>query len=61
MVLPLGASELSITQFGSNANDLQPLDEAGDSNSSSDIVLRTFQSTGASAVDGNAVEFLFVK
>lgn len=52
MVLPVGANSLSITQFGSNTNDLDRL------NGYVNIVVRTFQSNGSAATSANAVEFL---
>lgn len=61
MVLPLGAAANSITAFGDNANDLQPLDQDDNNEGGSSLVLKTFLSNGSAASDGNAVEYLFVK
>lgn len=61
IVLPTGAISLSITQFGSNANDLTKLHEdSGADQEQALIYVRTFASDGSAASDGNAVEFLSV-
>jgi len=60
IVLPNGCRFNSITQFGSNANDLTKLNEfnLGADGEGSLIKLRTYQSDGTAATDGNAVEYL---
>jgi hypothetical protein len=58
IVLPLGASKNTITKIGGNAGDLSPLDKQADSAGHAHVVLKTFQSDGSEATDGNAIEFL---
>jgi len=61
IVLPTGAMNLSITQFGSNANDLTKLDEdIGADQEQSTIFAKTYTSAGSAASSANAVEFLSV-
>ena len=61
VVLPLIAFNKSLTTFGANTGDLTALnDNSGADTESAFLYVRTFQSTGASAVDSNAVEFLAV-
>lgn len=60
IVLPVGAANLSITQFGSNTDDLTNLNHQNQLAETSEIYVKTIQSAGAAALDGNAVEFLAV-
>ena len=59
IVLPLGASSLSVTQFGGNANDLATLTTGGEYGQAA-IYVMTFESDGTTAASGNAVEYLVV-
>jgi len=59
ILLPTGCKSLSITQFGDNANDLTKLNENSGANAENcRVQVRTYQSDGSVATDGNAVEFL---
>ncbi len=61
ILLPNACSNLSITQFGSNANDLTALNQdSGADSEACQIYVRTYQSDGTAASDGNAVELLAV-
>ena len=61
MPIPLTAYNQSMTQFGAVAGDLTALnDNSGADGESAFIYIRTFQSDGSVAIDGNAVEFLAV-
>ena len=60
VVLPLGAKSKSITQYGANAQDLIGLNEANGQYGFADIMVKTVQSDGTAASDGNAVEYLLV-
>ena len=57
IVLPCAASNLSITSFGSNANDLSSLG-ATSANGQARVFARTFTSVGGLAASANALEFL---
>ena len=59
IVLPLGASKNSITQFGSNANDLSSVGQTSSSGQAR-VFGMTFQSDGSAATDGNSLEYLAV-
>ncbi len=59
VIIPCGAVKNSITQFGSNANDLSQIGENGQ-NGQAKIYVRTFLSNGSAASSGNAVEYLAV-
>jgi len=59
IVLPGGSTNLSITQFGSNANDLSALGQTS-SNGQAKVMVRTYKSDGTAATSSNAVEFLCV-
>ena len=59
IVLPLAAANLSISQFGSNSNDLSAVGQTS-GNGQARVFGRTFQSDGSAASDGNALEFLAV-
>ncbi len=59
IVLPLGSSNLSITQFGSNSSDLSSLGQTSSSGQWR-VFGRTYLSNGSAASDGNALEFLAV-
>jgi hypothetical protein len=63
VAFPLGANNLNISQFGSNAADLTSLHEESQSgqNAVCQIYVRSFQSSGSAASSGNAVEFLSVE
>ena len=61
IILPLGIKNKSVTQFGSNANDITKLgDGAGTQFETSKICVKTVQSDGTASTDGNAVEYLMV-
>lgn len=60
IMLPCGASANSISQFGSNADDLIPGNGANGDLGSAHIYVKTVESDGSAATDGNAVEFLAV-
>jgi hypothetical protein len=60
IVLPLGAGATSITQFGSNANDLSQLGTTSQNGVSRIYVKTVALPGGAVPSDGNAVEFLAV-
>jgi len=63
IVLPLGASNKGISQFGAVASDLTPLNiKRGDSDDAETVLLyaKTVLPGGGDASDGNAVEFLAV-
>ena len=61
IVLPLAVNNLAITQFGSVADDLTSLEqESGSEAEVCRVYVRTFESDGSIASDGNAVEFLSV-
>ena len=57
ITIPLGASNLSVTQFGSNANDLSNLSSVSAAGTAT-IYVRTFVAAGTAAASGNAVEYL---
>lgn len=59
IVLPAGAAINTMTQFGSNTNDLSQIGQTS-AYGQERIFGRTFQSDGSAATDGNAVEFLAV-
>lgn len=59
IVLPLGATSLSISQFGSNAADLSKLGQTT-SFGQARVFARTFLSTGLAAASANSLEFLAV-
>lgn len=60
IVLPLGAWATSITQFGSNKNDLSQLGTTSQYGVSRIYVKTVAAPSGAVPTDGNAVEFLAV-
>lgn len=60
IVLPLGAKNLSITQFGDTANDFTYLNNQGGQTGISKIVVKTVVAAGTAAASGNAVEYLVV-
>lgn len=61
MILPVGASKYSMSKMGALAGDLTRLDQAGSgTQGTAHVVVKTFQSDGSEATDGNAVEFLCV-
>lgn len=57
VLFPLGASNKSVTQFGSNANDFTNLGSTSQ-NGVGRIYVKTVLSNGSAASDGNAIEFL---
>ncbi len=59
IILPLAATKLSVSQFGSNASDLSVMGQTSSSGQAR-VFLRTFQKDGSAASDGNAVEYLCV-
>ncbi len=59
IILPLAATNLSVSQFGSNANDLSAMGSVSGTGQAR-VFLRTFQNDGSAASDGNAVEYLCV-
>ena len=59
ILLPCGSSNLSITSFGSNANDLSPIGQTS-GNGQARVFARTFTSIGGLAASANALEFLAV-
>lgn len=59
-ILSVGASKNSMSKMGANASDLTPLDASGSSVGTAHVVVKTFQSDGSEATDGNAIEFLCV-
>jgi hypothetical protein len=58
IVLPYKATVL--TKMGANATDFSGLNMAGDSSSNAKLCVKTFESDGTEATDGNAIEFLVV-
>jgi len=61
ILLPLAASNLNITQFGTEAGDLSRIGDGSEQASGMIyIYVRTFTSTGGTAATNNAIEFLAV-
>jgi len=63
IALPLGSASVSISQFGSVANDFSPLAGSAPANANQGIlnlVARTYLANGSAASSGNAVEYLVV-
>lgn len=60
IVLPLGGKNVANCQYGSNQEDLAPINNAAYTMGVSVLHVRTYQSDGTASTDGNAIEFLAV-